>query len=31
MKLIFWDGTGVCLYAKRLEEASSAGRKCMTA
>ncbi|RWE64171.1 MAG: hypothetical protein EOS62_30590 [Mesorhizobium sp.] len=20
MKLIFWDGTGVCLYAKRLED-----------
>lgn len=20
IKLIFWDGTGVCLYAKRLEE-----------
>ena len=20
MKLIFWDGTGVCLFAKRLED-----------
>ncbi len=21
VKLVFWDGTGVCLFAKRLEEA----------
>jgi transposase len=20
MKLVFWDGTGLCLFAKRLEE-----------
>ncbi len=31
IKLIFWDGTGVCLYAKRLRTVSSVGRKCMTA
>lgn len=31
IKLTYWDGTGLCLYAKRLEEASSAGRTCRMA
>jgi transposase len=30
IKLIFWDGTGVCLYAA-WKMGSSAGRKCRTA
>ena len=25
IRLIFWDGTGLCLYAKRLEDGDSAG------
>ncbi|UPJ76996.1 IS66 family insertion sequence element accessory protein TnpB [Bradyrhizobium sp. 187] len=24
---VFWDGTGLCLFAKRLETGSSAGEK----
>ena len=31
VKLIFWDGTGACLFAKRLEDGHSAGRTCRTA
>ena len=30
VKLIFWDGTGICLFAKRLRMASSAGLRCRT-
>ena len=26
VKSIYWDGTGVCLFANRLEDVSSAGR-----
>lgn len=31
VRLLFWDGTGVCLFAKRLETAPSVGHPCRTA
>lgn len=30
IKLIYWDGTGLCLFAKRLEDGSSAGPRSRT-
>ena len=30
IKLIYWDGTGVCLFAKRRRTGSSAGRRSRT-
>jgi transposase len=30
VKLIFWDGTGVCLFAKRLEDGKFNGRASVT-
>jgi transposase len=30
IKLIWWDGTGLCLMAKRLEQGASAGRASRT-
>ena len=30
VKLIYWNGTGVCLFAKRLESRNSTGRTCRT-